>query len=105
MCRHLRVRRFYFARWILYTFLALASGSLPAQHQLSTSSPPPTNASNPEAELAIKSFEVAPGLKVDLWASEPMLVNPVAFNFDEKGRAYVCETFRMGAGVDDIRGI
>src|SRR6266446_1189608 len=58
-----------------------------------------------QGELAIKRFQVAPGLKVDLWAAEPMLANPVAFNFDEKGRAYVCETFRLGAGVDDIRQI
>src|SRR5216117_2341583 len=58
-----------------------------------------------EGELAIKRFQVAPGLRVDLWAAEPMLANPVAFNFDEKGRAYVCETFRLGAGVDDIRQI
>src|SRR5215468_12178686 len=62
-------------------------------------------AASNEAELAIKRFQVAPGLKVDLWAAEPMLANPVAFNFDEHGRAYVCETFRLGAGVDDIRGI
>ncbi|PYL00107.1 MAG: heme-binding protein [Verrucomicrobia bacterium] len=58
-----------------------------------------------QGELAIRKFQVAPGLKVDLWAAEPMLANPVAFNFDEKGRAYVCETFRLNAGVDDIRGI
>src|SRR5205823_6684591 len=56
-----------------------------------------------EAELAMKLFKVPPGLKVDLWAAEPMLANPVAFNFDERGRAYVCETFRLHAGVDDIR--
>src|SRR5207247_6595123 len=58
-----------------------------------------------DGELAVKRFYVAPGLKADLWAAEPMLANPVAFNFDEKGRAYVCETFRLHAGVDDIRGI
>src|SRR3989454_5009687 len=58
-----------------------------------------------EAELAMKLFKVPPGLKVDLWAAEPMLANPVAFNFDERGRAYVCETFRLHAGVDDIRDI
>src|SRR6266581_3227101 len=75
-----------------------------AQHQLSAVTA--TNAAlAAEAELAIKSFQVAPGLKVDLWAAEPMVLNPVAFNFDERGRAYVCETFRLGAGVDDIRGI
>src|ERR1051326_234570 len=74
----------------------------PAQDQLTATN---TAAAAPEAEVAIKSFQVAPGLKVDLWAAEPMVLNPVAFHFDEKGRAYVCETFRLGAGVDDIRGI
>ena len=46
----------------------------------------------------------APGLKVDLWAAEPLLANPVAFNFDEHGRAYVCETFRLHAGVEPHAG-
>src|SRR4051812_21065621 len=58
-----------------------------------------------EGELAIKRFQGPPGLKIDLWAAEPLLATPVTFSFDEKGRAYVCETFRLGAGVDDIRGI
>src|SRR5882724_1594860 len=71
-----------------------------------TQAPKPfvASASN-EGALAIKRFQVMPGLRVDLWAAEPMLANPVAFNFDERGRAYVCETFRLHAGVDDIRGI
>ena len=77
-----------------------------AQHQLSATTASNSAPAGPrEAELAMKSFQVAPGLRVDLWAAEPLLLNPVAFHFDEKGRAYVCETFRLGAGVDDIRGI
>src|SRR5690349_11068703 len=79
-----------------------------AQHQLSESKPskaPYVAPASDEASLAIKRISPARGLKVDLWAAEPMLANPVAFCFDEKGRAYVCETFRLGAGVDDIRGI
>src|ERR1051325_1266869 len=67
--------------------------------------PPLVAPASGEGELAIKKFQVSPGLKIDLWAAEPMLANPVAFNFDEHGRAYVCETFRLHAGVDDIRGI
>ena len=67
--------------------------------------PPLVAPASEEGELAIKKFQVSPGLKIDLWAAEPMLANPVAFNFDEHGRAYVCETFRLHAGVDDIRGI
>jgi len=57
-----------------------------------------------EGELAIKKFVVAPGFKVDLWAAEPLLANPVAICTDEKGRWYVAETFRLHAGVTDIRG-
>ncbi|MBU6399813.1 MAG: PQQ-dependent sugar dehydrogenase, partial [Verrucomicrobia bacterium] len=55
--------------------------------------------------LAIKRFQVPPGFKVDLFAAEPQLKNPVAFCFDEKGRCYVAETYRDRAGVLDIRGI
>ncbi len=56
-----------------------------------------------EAANAIKQFKVADGLKADLWAAEPLLANPVAFATDEKGRWYVAETFRLHAGVSDIR--
>src|SRR5882724_9904051 len=73
-----------------------------SSNQLVPAKPFIAPASN-EGEMAIKLFQVAHGLRVDLWAAEPMLANPVAFNFDEKGRAYVCETFRLHAGVDDIR--
>jgi quinoprotein glucose dehydrogenase len=78
-----------------------------AQHKLAASGEgqPFIAPASEEGQQAIKRFKPAPGLKVDLWAAEPLLANPVAFSFDEKGRAYVCETFRLGAGVDDIRGI
>jgi quinoprotein glucose dehydrogenase len=42
-------------------------------------------------------------LKVELFAAEPLLANPVAFCIDEKGVVYVAETFRHGAGVTDTR--
>src|SRR3954470_5228565 len=98
----MRGRFFVLAGWL--AFLPLAGR---AQHEVAgtNASPPFVAKASDEGEMAIRRFKVAEGLKAELWASEPMLVNPVAFNFDEKGRAYVCETFRMGAGVDDIRGI
>jgi quinoprotein glucose dehydrogenase len=58
-----------------------------------------------EAQLAIKTFKIPQGLKVDLWAAEPLLANPVAIATDAQGRWYVCETFRHTDGVLDIRGI
>ncbi len=52
---------------------------------------------------AIKQFKLAEGLSIDLWAAEPLLANPVAIATDEKGRWFVAETFRLHAGVSDIR--
>ena len=60
--------------------------------------------SSDEANRAIRTFRVPAGLKVELFAAEPMLANPVAFCLDEKGVVYVAETFRLGAGVTDTRG-
>src|ERR1041385_1723081 len=57
-----------------------------------------------EGQSAIDRFKIAPGFKVTLFAAEPHLANPVAICTDEKGRWYVAETFRLHAGVTDIRG-
>ncbi|MDG1857187.1 MAG: HEAT repeat domain-containing protein, partial [Verrucomicrobiota bacterium] len=43
------------------------------------------------------------GLQMDLWAREPLLINPVALSFDEQGRLYVVETARRGTVDIDIR--
>ncbi|NBV85984.1 MAG: hypothetical protein EBS01_06920 [Verrucomicrobia bacterium] len=56
-----------------------------------------------EAQNAIQQFKLADGLSVSLWAAEPMLANPVGFTTDNQGRWYVAETFRLHAGVSDIR--
>ena len=40
---------------------------------------------------------------MDLWAREPMLINPVALSFDDQGRLYVVETARRGTVDIDIR--
>ena len=68
-----------------------------------STAPKVAEASN-EGELAIKKFKVPTGMKVDLIAAEPHLANPVSFCFDEQGRIYVVETFRLHKGVTDIRG-
>lgn len=56
-----------------------------------------------EAQWAIAGFRVPEYLEASIWAAEPMLANPVAFKLDERGRAYVCETFRQQKGVEDNR--
>jgi len=40
---------------------------------------------------ALKSFETAPGLKVELVAAEPLVASPCAIAFDTQGRLFVAE--------------
>ena len=41
--------------------------------------------------LALKSFRVEPGVRIELVAAEPLAVSPVACAFDAKGRLFVAE--------------
>lgn len=84
----------------------LSAASLPAAEMTERKGayPPPIQPASDEGDLALKRFRVAKGLKVELAAAEPHLANPVAFCIDEQGRFYVAETFRLHAGVTDIRG-
>jgi quinoprotein glucose dehydrogenase len=66
---------------------------------LRAADPPKTS----DAEKALRQFELAPGLTGRVWASEPLLANPVCFTFDEKGNCYVAETYRLHHGVTDNR--
>lgn len=51
----------------------------------------------------MQRMKLPAGVKADLWAAEPDVANIVAFHFDEKGRCYVAETFRLHHGVTDNR--
>src|SRR5881397_635763 len=42
-------------------------------------------------EQALGSFRLEPGLRIELVAAEPLVVDPVALAFDERGRMYVVE--------------
>src|SRR6516225_1316046 len=42
-------------------------------------------------EEALKSIQVPEGLQVELFASEPHVMSPVAMAFDENGRVYIVE--------------
>jgi hypothetical protein len=54
----------------------------PKSRRKSDDRTPKGNAALDTAEGALKNFAVAPGLKVDVWAAEPLLENPVALSFD-----------------------
>lgn len=46
----------------------------------------------PDPELERKTFEVAEGFEVNLFAAEPMLAKPIQMNFDSKGRLWIASS-------------
>lgn len=57
-----------------------------------------------DVDQAVQRLRPPKGLQASVFAAEPDFVNPVSFCFDEKGRAYVVETHRLGNCTFDIRG-
>lgn len=58
---------------------------------------------------SLKSFNIQTGLKIELYAAEPLVQDPVAIAFDAKGRAWVAEMTNFmldvaGTGQHDRRG-
>jgi putative membrane-bound dehydrogenase-like protein len=67
---------------------------------------PPGPALSPQE--AVAKMRLPPGFKAQVVASEPDVVNPTAFTFDDRGRVWVCESFEYprrepGPGRDRIR--
>ena len=52
-----------------------------------------------------KLMQVPPGFKVELFASEPDIINPIAMNWDEKGRLWVIETVDYPNTVRNDKGL
>ena len=51
----------------------------------------PVSPFSKSAEEALSTFELIPGFKMELIASEPLITDPVAMTIDESGRMYVVE--------------
>jgi putative heme-binding domain-containing protein len=47
---------------------------------------------DPDPELERKSFVVAPGFEVNLFAADPLLAKPIQMNFDPQGRLWVASS-------------
>ena len=44
---------------------------------------------NPDPELERRTFQVAPGFEINLFAADPLLAKPIQMNFDAQGRLWV----------------
>src|SRR5438876_11044301 len=93
-------------RAVTLAFALAASGFVHAAQFITdtNANAPKVLSASDEGERAMKRFQIPKGFKVELFAAEPLLANPVCFTIDEKGRFFVAETFRLHAGVTDIRG-
>ncbi|AGA29845.1 PVC-type heme-binding CxxCH protein [Singulisphaera acidiphila] len=54
-------------------------------------------------EQGRQAFQLQPGLRVELVASEPLIASPVAMAFDERGRLYVAENRGYPTGPGEGR--
>ncbi len=88
-------------RWLIAALLPLALMATTIAVPPGTENAP--KVPNGDAEQAASRVQVADGLKATVWASEPLMMNPVSFAFDEQGAAYVVETDRFKTGVPDTR--
>ena len=93
---------------VLTVLLALLSGAaalaVPGGHPIPAPRKPTIAEKSDEPVTAAAAFGMREGFEARLFAAEPDVANPVAFSVDEKGRVFVCETFRQGRAVNDNRG-
>jgi putative membrane-bound dehydrogenase-like protein len=75
--------------------LAFLAGGLPAAEIVITTNSARTNSPTPVPILrtnVFKGLRLKPGFRVELVASEPLVINPGPMAFDENGRLFVLET-------------
>ena len=90
--------------WVIATGLHCAVGPCAvADASSGGGSPAVPGASAAPVEQARARLAVAPGLRVEAWAAEPLLKDVTSIDFDGSGRAYVVETGRRRTSVFDIR--
>jgi quinoprotein glucose dehydrogenase len=82
---------------------ALCAASIQAQPEPADRYAKQVAKASDDWKKTILRMKLPTGVEADLWAGEPDVANIVSFCFDEKGRCYVAETFRLHHGVTDNR--
>lgn len=80
-------------RWALLLLLSIGGSSGLAQREFGFDNTKPSGQPYLPAEETVRRMKVAEGFSVELFAAEPMIVNPIAFTIDEKGRVWAVECF------------
>src|ERR1700694_1223969 len=87
--------------WFIASQLLVLVVVLPAYAQRDL-----TNIPDPDPEIERRSFQVADGFEVNLFAADPLLAKPIQMNFDARGRLWVASSevypqIRPGQVADD----
>lgn len=95
------------SRWLAFCFfLALTPFASIAQDR-PEKTPPLTADPLPDGTEAARrqmaAFRTPPGFRVELFAAEPQLGNPVALTLDERNRVFVAEEYRFNRGTEENR--
>ncbi|MFO0906386.1 MAG: PVC-type heme-binding CxxCH protein [Pirellulales bacterium] len=76
---------FRIAAWAALVGCLSFGGTAYAQRELK-------NIPDPDPELERKTFVVAEGFEVNLWAADPLMAKPIQMNFDAQGRLWVASS-------------
>lgn len=88
---------------VLLSAAVLAQAPKEEAAKPATPAPPPAPEGPLTPEQARQAFQLQPGLRLELVASEPMIASPVAMAFDERGRLYVAENRGYPTGPGEGR--
>ncbi len=80
-----------FVSWIVFS-MSLSADRFPELPNTEST----TDTDPPSAEESAKAFSLPEGTKVKVWASEPMVQNPIAMAWDKHGRVWAAENYTYG---------
>ena len=95
------------SQWEAYTqtIPALKYKEVPNIPNYEKRNPPPKYQEPLSPEASAKLIQVPPGFDLELFASEPDIINPIAMDWDEKGRLWIIETVDYPNTVRDDEGV
>ncbi len=92
--------QFRFLTWAVRTFCLLPSAfclSLPAQLPPGVTDSQKAGDLPPPPAESLKKITLPPGFRAQLFAAEPQVMQPIAMEFDDRGRLWVVENFSYPA--------
>ncbi len=88
---------------VIRAFLLICVAGSVVFGDLVNGAPPQLPDGSDAATKRMAVFKVPEGMKVELFAAEPLLASPVAIGLDERNRVFVAEEYRFNLGTEENR--